>query len=95
MELSQKQVAEEFKCMLLKPLYVNQNLTKHQTDTEPANIFRSKYKNMLHSVVCMITTQQEGYLYQFADTGEYTGCLLSDIRQFLLFLYFIYYILFT
>ncbi|KAI4454775.1 hermansky-pudlak syndrome 3 protein [Holotrichia oblita] len=67
-ELSQKQVAEEFKCMLLKPLYVNQNLTKTQKEADNPNIFRSRYDHLLHSIVCVITTQQEGYLYQFRDS---------------------------
>lgn len=71
MELSQKQVAEEFKCMLLKPLYVNQNLIKNHPSLDNPNIFRSKYQHLLHSVVCIITTQQEGYLYQFTDSGKF------------------------
>lgn len=60
------QVIEEFKCMVVKPLYIEANLCSKETK-KGVGFLRSNYTNLLHSVVCMIATQQEGYLYQFCD----------------------------
>lgn len=62
---TQKQVIEEFKCMVIKPLYL---YAKETTTTKKDGFLRSNHSNLLHSVTCMIATQQEGYLYQFCDT---------------------------
>lgn len=64
------QVIEEFKCMVVKPLYIEANLCGKETKK---GFLRSNYTNLLHSVVCMIATQQEGYLYQFCDADVQTN----------------------
>nr|XP_022901998.1 Hermansky-Pudlak syndrome 3 protein homolog [Onthophagus taurus]XP_022901999.1 Hermansky-Pudlak syndrome 3 protein homolog [Onthophagus taurus]XP_022902000.1 Hermansky-Pudlak syndrome 3 protein homolog [Onthophagus taurus] len=66
-ECAQKQVTEEFKCLTLKPLYVKPNLLKARKNNDINNTLKSLHRNLLHSVACIITTQQEGYLYQFCD----------------------------
>lgn len=65
-----KQVIEEFKCMVVKPLYIEQSLCK---EGKKGGFLRSNYSNLLHGVVCMIATQQEGYLYQFCDAETQTN----------------------
>lgn len=60
---------EEFKCLILKPIYVNQNKSKTKTENKKP-LLKSEYSNCLNSVVCMLTTQQEGYLYMFSDSSE-------------------------
>lgn len=69
-ESAQRLISEEFKCMLLKPLYIDESLNKTNNSIECDNKFlRSDYRRCLNSVVFMIATQQEGYLYQFNDAG--------------------------
>ncbi|XP_044260158.1 Hermansky-Pudlak syndrome 3 protein homolog [Tribolium madens] len=62
-ENAQRQITEEFKCMILKPLYIDENLNKIK-DTK---ILTSDYRKCLNSVVCMVATQQEGYLHYFCE----------------------------
>ncbi|XP_018568137.1 uncharacterized protein LOC108908554 [Anoplophora glabripennis] len=65
-ENAQRQVAEEFKSMILKPLYIDQNLNKLAVECDN-RFLRSDYRKCLNSVACVIATQQEGYLYYFDD----------------------------
>lgn len=64
-ENARGQVIEEFKCVVVKPLYVER---EPAVSKSKKNILRSDQGHLLHSVVCMIATQQEGYLYQFCDS---------------------------
>ncbi|CAH0548559.1 unnamed protein product [Brassicogethes aeneus] len=66
-ESGQKSVAEEFKSVILKPVYIDENLNKYKSHENDANFFKSDYRKCLNSVVCMIATQQEGYMYHFDD----------------------------
>lgn len=69
-ESGQKQVKEEFKSFVLKPLYVDQSINKTGHYTEQNKYLKSEYRQCLNSVACIFTTQQEGYLYQFCDSGK-------------------------
>lgn len=64
-ENAQRQITEEFKCMILKPIYIDENLNKTNKDTQ--NLVFSDYRKCLNSVVCMVATQQEGYLHYFGE----------------------------
>lgn len=66
-ENSHKQITEEFKCFVLKPLYIKQ---KKMLNNDYERYLKSDYRHFLNSIVCMIATQQEGYLYQFCDLGK-------------------------
>lgn len=70
-ENAQGEVIEEFKCMVVKPLYIEQNICK--VESKKSGFLRSDHRHLLHSVVCMVATQQEGYLYQFCDTENNTN----------------------
>lgn len=63
-ESAQRQITEEFKCMVLKPLYIDETLNKTKLREE---LLRSHFGGSLNSVVCMVATQQEGYLHYFSD----------------------------
>ncbi|CAG9815124.1 unnamed protein product [Phaedon cochleariae] len=65
-ESAQRQVTEEFKSMILKPLYIDQSLNRSSSVKE-TRLLRSDFSSCLNSVVCIIATQQEGYLYYFDD----------------------------
>ncbi|KAJ8953684.1 hypothetical protein NQ314_007292 [Rhamnusium bicolor] len=65
-ESAQRQVVEEFKSLILKPLYIDQNLNKSSCDCD-SKFLRSDYRRCLNSMACVIATQQEGYLYYFDD----------------------------
>lgn len=54
---------DEFRCLILKPLYVNTEGT--QTCDRKGAAVRSKHYTDMVSVICLVVTQQEGYLYQF------------------------------
>lgn len=76
-ESAQRQVTEEFKNVLLKPLYIDQNLNKHTSQNEN-KFLHSDFQKCLNSVVCIVATQQEGYLYHFDDLSKLlNGFLLS------------------
>lgn len=68
-ESAQRQVTEEFKSMILKPLYIDQTLNKNSSSKGNPH-FRSDFDKCLNSVLCVIATQQEGYLYHFDDSGK-------------------------
>lgn len=69
-EGAHRQITEEFKCLVLKPLYVaNAHKSKKPDGRRP--LLRSEHGGSLNSVVCMLTTQQEGYLYIFCDNCQY------------------------
>lgn len=70
-ENGQKQVNEEFKCLTMKPLYVDQTINKSTQQMESNKFLKSDFRQCLNSVACMIATQQEAYLYQFCDLGKY------------------------
>uniref|UniRef100_A0AAR5Q491 CNH domain-containing protein n=1 Tax=Dendroctonus ponderosae TaxID=77166 RepID=A0AAR5Q491_DENPD len=63
-ENNQRQISEEFKSMILKPLYIDQQFNRTSEDHSE---LRSHYSDCLNSVACMVVTQQEGYLHFFAD----------------------------
>lgn len=65
-----RQIMEEFKCLILKPVYIQNNLKMKKTDTNRKPLLKSEFGNCLNSVVCMLTTQQEGYLYMFCDNSD-------------------------
>ncbi|KAJ8939346.1 hypothetical protein NQ318_005707 [Aromia moschata] len=69
-ESAQRQVTEQFKSLILKPLYIDQNLNKSSPDSD--RFLRSDYSKCLNSMVCIIATQQEGYLYYFDDADPGT-----------------------
>ncbi|KAF5284703.1 hypothetical protein FQR65_LT13439 [Abscondita terminalis] len=64
-ENTQSQVLEEFKCLLLHPLYCDGSKNGEISESK---FFRSSYNSYLKDVVCVITTLQEGYLFQFCDS---------------------------
>ncbi|XP_076256729.1 uncharacterized protein LOC143194058 [Rhynchophorus ferrugineus] len=67
-ENNQRQVSEEFKSMVLKPLYIDQQLNGN---SEWGNSeMQSSYRKCLNGVAFMIATQQEGYLYSFGDSDN-------------------------
>lgn len=68
---SQTQIFEEFRCLVLKPLYVDENLRK-TVKVSSGSFLRSNFKDCLTSIVCFIATSQEGYLFQFCDSGMLT-----------------------
>lgn len=70
-ENAQGQVIEEFKCMIVKPLYIERNICKNAE--RKGGFLCSAHRHLLHSIVCMIATQQEGYLYQFCDAETNTN----------------------
>ncbi|XP_066255602.1 uncharacterized protein [Euwallacea similis] len=65
-ENNQKQVSEEFKSMVLKPQYIEENLNSTPEESASTEL-RSSYRSYLNSVACMVATQQEGYLHLFSD----------------------------
>lgn len=69
-ESAQRQVNEEFKSIVLKPLYIDQSLNKCSRNCD-TKFLRSDYSQCLNSITCMIATQQEGYLYHFDDAGKF------------------------
>ncbi|CAG9830670.1 unnamed protein product [Diabrotica balteata] len=71
-ESAQRQVAEEFKSMVMKPIYVDHTLNGTKDNPEK-KFLRSDYDKCLNSVVCIIATQQEGYLYNFDDKEACTN----------------------
>jgi hypothetical protein len=58
---------DEFRCQILKPLYVKRDSKQRcdQTATVKVNPLHSKHHEDMVSVVCLVVTQQEGYLYYF------------------------------
>lgn len=76
-ENAQRQVAEEFKSMILKPLYIDQNLNKASLEND--RFLRSDFRKCLNSVACIIATQQEGYLYYFDDRGKILTLRLDSL----------------
>ncbi|KAG5889875.1 hypothetical protein JTB14_018922 [Gonioctena quinquepunctata] len=68
-ESAQRQVTEEFKSLILKPRYIDHSLNKTTMGSDK-KILRSEFHACLNSVVCVIATQQEGYLYHFNDNVE-------------------------
>ncbi|RZC40531.1 Hermansky-Pudlak syndrome 3 protein -like protein [Asbolus verrucosus] len=71
-ESAQRQITEEFKCMVLKPLYIDESLNKPPKECE-GRLLKSDYRKCLSSVVCMVATQQEGYLHYFSETEAIEG----------------------
>ncbi|XP_072381233.1 uncharacterized protein [Diabrotica undecimpunctata] len=71
-ESAQRQVAEEFKSMVMKPIYIDHTLNGTKDNPEK-RFLRSDYDKCLNSVVCIIATQQEGYLYNFDDKEACTN----------------------
>lgn len=65
-EGAHRQIAEEFKCLVVKPLYVPGGARRKR------GLLQSEHVANLRSVVCFLATQQEGYLYMF-DSGGGTG----------------------
>ncbi|XP_060533460.1 uncharacterized protein LOC132706255 isoform X2 [Cylas formicarius] len=68
-ENAQRQVAEEFKSIILRPMYIEQNFNKNVNEWDNA-ILKSDYRKCLNGVACMIATQQEGYLHFFGDADK-------------------------
>lgn len=66
-ETSNSQSAEEFRCLSIRTLYVGGGNRK-----TISSALQSKHKQNLNGIVCVISTQQEGYLYYFMDNGEMT-----------------------
>lgn len=59
-------VHDEFRCQILKPLYVKTDSKQPCDRTGTAvNPLQSKHHADMASVVCLVATQQEGYLYYF------------------------------
>lgn len=72
-EGAHRQIMEEFKCLVVKPLYVQNNSKTKKSDSNKKPLLRSEFGSCLNSVVCMLTTQQEGYLYMFCDNSDQTS----------------------
>lgn len=68
-ENSQTQITEEFKCLIMRPLYVEGSF-KRSDGSDCYKLLKSNYRDSLAGVVCIITTLQEGYLFQFCNNGE-------------------------
>ncbi|XP_065167209.1 BLOC-2 complex member HPS3 [Atheta coriaria] len=70
-DTTQKIVNEEFKTMVLKPLYIDEAVNRNRVNNKQhtTKFAGSLYRNNLHSVACLIATQQEGFMYQFIDAG--------------------------
>ncbi|XP_030747037.1 uncharacterized protein LOC115875658 [Sitophilus oryzae] len=70
-ENNQRQVTEEFKSMVLKPLYIDQQLNNNNPENNNINTeLQSSYKKCFNGISFMIATQQEGYLYFFGDSDN-------------------------
>ncbi|XP_017770886.1 PREDICTED: Hermansky-Pudlak syndrome 3 protein homolog isoform X2 [Nicrophorus vespilloides] len=72
-ENAQKQISEEFKDLVLKPLYIDEALNKAGNKYSDETGLCSTHRGNLHSVACVIATQQEGYLYHFNDKGDFSS----------------------
>lgn len=66
-ESAQRQVTEEFKSMILRPIYIDQSLNKSSSKDSNKKFLHSDFDKCLNSVMCIVATQQEGYLYHFDD----------------------------
>lgn len=76
-ESGPKSVAEEFKSLVLKPLYIDETLNRSNSSVDDRH-FSSYYRKNFNSLVCMIATQQEGYMYHFDDaetSSEKDNCV--------------------
>lgn len=82
-EGAHRQISEEFKCLVLKPLYVPNIHKPKKCDVSRKPLLKSEYAYCLNSVACMLTTQQEGYLYIFCDNCKFETHLmiLSDVEN--------------
>ncbi|KAB0791054.1 hypothetical protein PPYR_02854 [Photinus pyralis] len=69
-ENTRSQVVEEFKCLVLHPLYCEGSKC---ADGGVPRVLRSGFRGCLKEVVCVITTLQEGYLFQFCDAESDTN----------------------
>ncbi|KAK5638906.1 hypothetical protein RI129_013201 [Pyrocoelia pectoralis] len=69
-ENTQSQILEEFKCLILHPLYCEGN---KGSDSGIPRILKSGYRGYLKDIICIITTLQEGYLFQFCDADVDTN----------------------
>lgn len=78
LESAQRQVTEEFKSMILRPLYIDQSLNKHSSQKQD-QFLRSDFEKCLNSIVCFVATQQEGYLYHFDDLSKFHKILITEI----------------
>ncbi|KAJ4435469.1 hypothetical protein ANN_18085, partial [Periplaneta americana] len=56
--------SDEFRCLILKPMYVKAGTVRERKGSE-GNPMHSKHYSELVSVICLVVTQQEGYLYHF------------------------------
>ncbi|XP_056637368.1 uncharacterized protein LOC130445640 isoform X1 [Diorhabda sublineata] len=65
-ESVQRKVVEEFKSFVLKPIYIDQCLNGKSKPSGKKSL-HSDFHQCLNCVVCIIATQQEGYLYHFDD----------------------------
>lgn len=64
-----------FKCMFLKPLYLNKSCGRDGTF-----FMHSKFKNSFYGCAILITTQQDGYLYQINSNSpdlDASKCFLN------------------
>ncbi|XP_023724080.1 Hermansky-Pudlak syndrome 3 protein isoform X2 [Cryptotermes secundus] len=55
--------SDEFRCLILKPLYMKTEET--QPCDRKGDAVHSKHYGDMVSIICLVVTQQEGYLYQF------------------------------
>lgn len=85
-ENNQRQVSEEFKSMVLKPLYIDEHFNKKSDQADFADL-RSDFRTNLNSVACMIATQQEGYLHFFSDTGKIESINIYSFCKNMTFIY--------
>lgn len=64
-----------FKCMFLKPLYLNKSCSRNGTF-----FMHSKFKKSFYGCAILITTQQDGYLYQINSNSpdlDASKCFLN------------------
>lgn len=64
--------------MILKPLYIDSTLNKNVCQND-SKFMRSDFEKCLNSVVCIVATQQEAYLYHFNDSGKYNVHLFHEL----------------
>ncbi|XP_066997400.2 BLOC-2 complex member HPS3 isoform X2 [Anabrus simplex] len=73
--------SEEFKCLLLKPIFIKESQGKKTTRDQVADMvhpMRSTHYSSLGGIICLVTTLQEGYLYYFSMETSHSSPLFQQ-----------------
>lgn len=60
-----------FKCMFMKPLYVSSDFAGKHCARGGTFFMHSKFKKNFYGIAVLITTQQDGYLYQITNNPDH------------------------